>query len=141
MIQSLPRACVIPAGILTRVIYMRTLHHSRRERECERKRLFGTRYSITGGSRRRSSHASHARVAGAWTVGILTSQPRESLEGVGCKLAIEDYYDERFLQVLINIVVILYYCIITIRVCLEPLIKAEPPHPTSSFPLQMLEFR
>jgi HAD superfamily hydrolase (TIGR01509 family) len=38
--------------------------------------------------------------SGAWTVGILTSQPAEKLSKVGCKLLITDYTDARFLQVL-----------------------------------------
>jgi HAD superfamily hydrolase (TIGR01509 family) len=38
--------------------------------------------------------------SGAWTVGILTSQPSGVLKKVGCKLLIQDYTDQRFLQVL-----------------------------------------
>ena len=48
---------------------------------------------------RPKSGTPRTRSTGAWTVGILTSQPGATLEKVGCKLLIEDYHDERFLQV------------------------------------------
>ena len=38
--------------------------------------------------------------SGAWTVGILTSQPADVLTSVGCQLLIQDYRDTRFRQVL-----------------------------------------
>ena len=45
--------------------------------------------------------AEQAGVAsGAWTVGILTSQPADVLTSVGCQLLIQDYRDTRFRQVL-----------------------------------------
>ena len=48
----------------------------------------------------RASGAQAGVASGAWTVGILTSQPSGVLKKVGCKLLIQDYTDQRFLQVL-----------------------------------------
>jgi len=46
------------------------------------------------------SGATAGVAAGALTVGILTSQPAEILQSVGCKLLITDYHDDQFWAIL-----------------------------------------